>query len=172
MQSLFSNLERKYNVSQETREGGLSKLYFFTPISDEWPLQGGTFIVERKSSAHCLALWRREIDNMTVSGRGRDQDGLRNIYQRIQSGEEDKCELVRMENEQFISFPIPRTFKRMRRKSVYPSLIHISNSVFAKWIDEKQQTDYIHKVLQLSEEEKQSGKYGTIVIQPRKSDMT
>lgn len=172
MHLLFSNLERKYNVSQETREGGLSKLYFFTPISDEWPLQGGTFIVERKSSAHCLALWRHEIDNMTVSGRGRDQDGLRNIYQRIQSGEEDKCELVRMENEQFISFPIPRTFKRMRRKSVYPSLIHISNSVFAKWIDEKQQTDYIHKVLQLSEEEKQSGKYGTIVIQPRKSDMT
>ncbi|KAL7438769.1 hypothetical protein ACHAXH_006250 [Discostella pseudostelligera] len=171
MHSLFSNLERKYNVSQETREGGLSKLYFFTPISDEWPLQGGTFIVERKSSAHCLALWRREIDNMTVSGRGRDQDGLRNIYQRIQYGEEDKCELVRMENEQFISFPIPRTFKRMRRESSFPILIHISNSVFAKWIDEKQQTEYIHKVLQLSEEEKQSGKYGTIVIQPRKSDM-
>ncbi len=171
MHTLFSELERKYDVSQGKRDSVISKLYFFTPLSDEWPVQGGTFIVERQTSIHCLQLWRHEIDDMTVSGRGRDQDGLRNIYQRIQSGNEAECELVRMENENFISFPTPRTFKKLSRQTSYPSLIHISNSVFAKWIDEKQQTEYIHRVLQLSEEERQSGKYGKIVIQPKKTDM-
>ena len=171
MADLFSGLESKYEVSREDRDGGLSKLYFFTPLSDEWPLQGGTFIVERKSSRHCLELWRKEIDDMTVSGRGRDQDGLRNIHQRVQSGEEAKCELVRMDNDNFISFPIPRTFNKITRQSSFPSLIHISNSVFAKWIDEDEQTAYIHKVLQLSKEEKLSRKYGKAIINPKKSDM-
>lgn len=171
MVDLFSGLESKYEVSREERDGGLSKLYFFTPLSDEWPLQGGTFIVERRSSRHCLELWRKEIDDMTVSGRGRDQDGLRNIYQRVQSGEEAKCELVRMDNDNFISFPIPRTFNKITRQSSFPSLIHISNSVFAKWIDEDAQTAYIYKVLQLSEEEKLSRKYGKSIINPKKSDM-
>jgi hypothetical protein len=171
MVDLFSGLESKYEVSREERDGGLSKLYFFTPLSDEWPLQGGTFIVERRSSRHCLELWRKEIDDMTVSGRGRDQDGLRNIYQRVQSGEEANCELVRMNNDNFISFPIPRTFTKITRQSSFPSLIHISNSVFAKWIDEDAQTAYIHKVLQLSEEEKLSRKYGKAIINPKTSDM-
>ncbi len=171
MVDLFSGLESKYEVSREERDGGLSKLYFFTPLSDEWPLQGGTFIVERRSSRHCLELWRKEIDDMTVSGRGRDQDGLRNIYQRVQSGEEAYCELVRMNNDNFISFPIPRTFTKITRQSSFPSLIHISNSVFAKWIDEDAQTAYIHKVLQLSEEEKLSRKYGKAIINPKTSDM-
>jgi hypothetical protein len=96
---------------------------------------------------------------------------LRNIYQRVQSGEEAKCELVRMDNDNFISFPIPRTFNKITRQSSFPSLIHISNSVFAKWIDEDAQTSYIHKVLQLSEEEKLSRKYGKAIINPKKSDM-
>jgi len=168
----FTGLETKYEVSRNERSGGVSKLYFFTPLSEEWPLQGGTFIVERRSSRHCLELWRKEIDDMTVSGRGRDQDALRNIYQRIESGDETRCKLVRMENENFISFPTPRTFKKITQQSSFPSLIHISNSVFAKWIDEEMQTKYIHKVLQLSDDEIQSQKYGTAVITPKKSDMT
>jgi hypothetical protein len=168
---LFSGLESKYDVSREERDGGLSKLYFFTPLSGEWPLQGGTFIVERRSSRHCLELWRKEIDEMTITGRGRDQDGLRNIYQLVQSGKETTCELIKMDNDNFISFPIPRTFKKISRQTSFPSLIHISNSVFAKWIDKEEQTAYIHKVLQLSEEEKLSDKYGMAIINPQKSDM-
>jgi hypothetical protein len=172
LDDFFIRLESKYEVSRDERSGGMSKLYFFTPLSEEWPLQGGTFIVERRSSRHCLELWRKEIDDMTVSGRGRDQDALRNIYQRIESGDETKCTLVRMDNENFISFPIPRTFKKITQQSSFHSLIHISNSVFAKWIDEEMQTKYIHKVLQLSNDEIQSQKYGTAVITPKKSDMT
>ena len=175
MGPLFNKIEDKYEVSREERSEGSSKLYFFTPLSNEWPLQGGTFIVERRSSRHCLELWRKEIDALTISGRGRDQDALRTVYERIQTGEEDRCELVRMENENFISFPTPRTFnvlvKQSKHQSSFPGLIHISNSVFAKWIDEDIQTNYISDVLQLSEEEKQSGKYGKIVVQTKKSDM-
>ncbi|KAL7536430.1 hypothetical protein ACHAXR_007157 [Thalassiosira sp. AJA248-18] len=170
MGGLFSSIERKYDVSREERSGGLSKLFFFTPLSKEWPFQGGTFIVERRSSMHCLELWRREIDDMTISGRGRDQDGLRTIHQRIQLGEESKCELVRMENENFISFPTPRTFDKIIR-SPRSTLIHISNSVFAKRIDEEAQTKYIHEVLDLSEEEKQLGNYGKAIVHAKKSDM-
>ena len=171
MGTLFSEIERKYSVSREERSGGSSKLYFFTPLSKEWPFQGGTFIVERRSSQHCLELWRKEIDDMTKSGRGRDQDALRTIHERIQSGEESKCELVRMENENFVNFPTPRTFDKLIRQTSYPSLIHISNSVFAKRIDEEAQTKYIHKVLKLSEEEKKSGKYGKSIVRAKKSDM-
>ncbi|KAL9179327.1 hypothetical protein ACHAXT_008617 [Thalassiosira profunda] len=171
MGDLFNAIERKYEVERGARNEGLSKLFFFTPLSKEWPLQGGTFIVERASSNHCLELWRKEIDDMTKSGRGRDQDGLRNMYERIESGKESKCELVRMDNENFISFPTPRTFDKITRQSSYPGLIHISNSVFAKWIDADEQTKYIHKVLRLTEEEKQSGKYGKSVVHAKKSDM-
>ena len=96
---------------------------------------------------------------------------LRTIYERIQSGEEDKCELVRMENENFISFPTPRTFQKLIQQSTFPGLIHISNSVFAKWIDEEDQTRYINQVLRLSEEEKKSGKYGKIIVNAKLSDM-
>jgi len=172
MDDLFSELENKYAVSQEERQqGSLSKLYFFTPLSKEWPLQGGTFIVERQSSGHCLELWRIEIDKMTLSGRGRDQDALRTIHQRIESKEETKCELVRMKNEHYITFPTPRTFQKLIKQTWYPSLIHISNSVFAKWIDEELQNNYIHKVLQLSEVERLSGKYGTASVRAKISDM-
>ena len=76
-----------------------------------------------------------------------------------------------MDNEQFIAFPTARTFKKLAQQSDFPSLIHISNSVFAKWIDEEEQTEYINRVLQLSEEEKQSGAYGKIVVNTYKSDM-
>eukprot|EP00970_Alexandrium_tamarense_P009191 scaffold1813_cov185-Alexandrium_tamarense.AAC.6 len=111
VKSLISDVESKYNVLQSN--GDLSerrsRLYFFTPFSTQWPLQGGTFIVERKTSRHCLELWRREIEEMTRTGRGRDQDALRKIYQRIQSGEETKCELVRMENENHLSLPMAKT---------------------------------------------------------------
>ena len=169
MSEFFAEIERKYDVS--SLFGGPSKLYFFTPLSNEWPLQGGTFIVKRKSSRYCLELWRKEIDDMTISGRGRDQDGLRNIYDRIQIGQESRCQLVRMENEHFIVFPTPRTWNKLIRQSSFPSLIHISNSVFAKWIDEEEQTKYIGEVLQLTEEEKQSGKYGKTIVHAKKSDM-
>jgi len=171
MHNLFNEIEERYGVSPEMRSGGMSKMYFFTPLSKEWPLQGGTFIVERRSARHCLELWREEIDGMVRLGRGRDQDALRTVFNRIRSGEESKCELVRMDNENLITFPTPRTFNKLVRQSSYNSLIHISNSVFAKWIDEEMQTEYIHKVLQLSEEEKRSGKYGKAIVHAKKSDM-
>lgn len=140
-----------------------SRLYFFTPLSTQWPLQGGTFIVERKTSRHCLELWRREIEEMTRTGRGRDQDALREIYQRIQSGEETKCELVRMENENHLSLPMAKTIYQINTAN-YPSLIHISSGVFAKQIDTEAQTLLVQDVLQLSPMERDSDKYGKIVI--------
>ncbi|KAL7479565.1 hypothetical protein ACHAW6_005288 [Cyclotella cf. meneghiniana] len=165
LDGLFHGLEEKYQVMGQRANDDVSKLYFFTPISQEWPLQGGTFIVERGTSQHCLDLWRAEIDMMTKTGRGRDQDALRNIYQRIESGEETKCELVRMENENYISFPTPRNFDKLSSKETkHANLIHISNSVYAKRIEEDVQNAYIHEILMLSEEEAESGMYGKAVV--------
>lgn len=168
---MFGAIEGKYAVSRDARSDDASRLYFFTPLSKEWPLQGGTYIVERRNSQHCLELWRREIDAMTVSGRGRDQDALRTVYRRIESGEESRCQLVRMDNENHISFPTPRTFDKLARSTSddYPSLVHISNTVFAKWIDEKKQNKFIHELLELTDEEKP--KYGKSVVKAKKSDM-
>ena len=166
LSKLFQGIENKYGVLQPNEKSGverLSRVYFFTPLSKEWPLQGGTFILERKTSQHCLDLWRREIDGLTRTGRGRDQDALATINKRIESGQETKCQLVRMENENYVSFPTARTFGKVSQKD-YPNLIHISNSVFAKRINEEAQNQYITEVLQLSEEEKRSGKYGKAIV--------
>lgn len=170
LDGLFRGVEEKYQVVGQRDEEDVSKLYFFTPISKEWPLQGGTFIVERGTSQHCLDLWRVEIDMMTLTGRGRDQDALRNIYQRIESGDETKCQLIRMDNENYISFPTPRNFASLSAANAkHAHLIHISNSVYAKRIDEEEQNAYIHEILQLTKEEKESGMYGKAVVRAKDS---
>jgi hypothetical protein len=53
-------------------------------------------IAEQSTSQHCLHLRLEEIGTMLKMGCCRDQDTLRNIYQRM---ELKKCQLVRMENE-------------------------------------------------------------------------
>ncbi|KAL7473429.1 hypothetical protein ACHAXS_014105 [Conticribra weissflogii] len=162
---MFEGLSSKYGVLQPREERKIfkSRIYFFTPLSKEWPLQGGTFILERSTSHHCLELWRKEIDDFANTVRGRDQDALAKVYKRIESKEETQCELVRMENKNYIALPTPRTFDSIDPLH-YPTLIHISNSVFAKRIDEEKQSKLINDVLLLTMEEKQSGKYGKAVV--------
>jgi len=162
---MFEELESKYGVLKphEKRNDFLSRMYFFTPLSKEWPLQGGTFILERSTSRHCLELWRNEIDDFANTERGRDQDALAKVYNRIEFEEETQCELVRMENENYIALPTPRTFDSIDSLN-YPTLIHISNSVFAKRIDEQKQSNLINDVLQLTKEEQESGKYGKAIV--------
>ena len=159
IENLFDGIQRKY-ISSKEQGRELSKLYFFTPLSEEWPLQGGTFVVDRRSSGHCLDLWRAEMDQLVLSGRGRDQDALRTVYQRIEAGEESQCRLIRMDNEHFVTFPTSRQWDADLYHDY--NLIHISNSVFAKRIDEEKQNELIHELLQLSEEEKP--KYGKVSI--------
>ena len=166
LDKLFQGLERKYNIVGQRPDEDVSKLYFVTPLSKEWPLQSGTMIADRGTSQYCLRLWKNEIDMMLKTGRGRDQDALRNIYQRMESGNETKCELVRMENEDYISFPTPRNFAQLFGAK-HANLIHISNSLFAKKIDEEEQNTYIHEILQLSEEEVESGMYGKAVVRAK-----
>ena len=101
LDGLFQGLEKQYQVKGYRPKEDVSKLYFVAPLSKEWPLHSGTMIAERSTSQHRLHLWREEIDTMVKTGRGRDQDTLRNIYQRMES---KKCQLVRMENENYTSF--------------------------------------------------------------------
>ena len=172
LNGLFQGLETQYNIVgyRPKEEKDTSKLYFVTPLSKEWPLQSGTMIAERGSSQHCLRLWRAEIDAMLKTGRGRDQDALRNIYQNMESGHETKCQLIRMENENYISFPTPRNFAKLSASGAkHANLIHISNSLFAKKIEEEEQNVYISQVLQLSEEEIESGMYGKAVVRAKES---
>jgi len=168
LDKLFQGLESQYNIVGHRPEEDVSKLYFVSPLSKEWPLQSGTMIAERGTSEYCLQLWRNEIDMMLKTGRGRDQDALRNIYQRIESGNETKCQLVRMENEDYISFPMPRNFAQLSASGAkHANLIHISNSLFAYMIDEEEQNTYIHEILQLSDEEIESGMYGKAVVRAK-----
>ena len=183
---LFEEVKKKYEIVQEDRRSSSkghntillsynSQLYFFTPISKEWPLQGGTFIVKQRNSLHYLKLWRNEIDTMTILGRGRDQDALRIIYTNInKNGTEKECKLVRMDIGNYITFPTPRTFDKLVKQDVSvnsPTLIHISNSVFAKWIDTEAQNKYISKVLRLLEEERGRRKYNQVTVKAEQSDI-
>ena len=93
-----------------------------------------------------------------------DQAALRTIHEQIKAGFETKCRLIRMDNEDFLSFLKPKNFNKISQLSSYTTLIHLSNSKFAKWMDEEQQNTFLHAVLQLSEEEIQSGKYGKSII--------
>jgi hypothetical protein len=175
---LFSGIEMKQMIDYQHQvrgvaaaaaaaaaAAGLSTLHFFTPITKEYPFQSGTFVVNRSSSRRCLELWRNEIEKIVVEGNlGMDQAALRTVHQHIESGEETKCRLIRMDNEDFISFPKPRNFDEIAQSSSYTTLIHLSNSKFAKWIDEEKQNEFLYKVLQLSEEEIQSGRYGKSII--------
>lgn len=166
---LFSGIEMKQMIDYQHQvrgaaAAGLSTLHFFTPITKEYPFQSGTFVVNRSSSRHCLELWRKEIDKIVGGNLGMDQAALRTVHQHIESGEETTCRLIRMDNEDYISFPMPRNFDEIAQSSSYTTLIHLSNSKFAKWIDEEKQNEFLYKVLQLSEEEIQSGKYGKSII--------
>jgi hypothetical protein len=98
LDGLFQGLEKQYQVKGYRPKEDVSKLYFVAPLSKEWPLQSGAMIAERSTSQHFLHIWLEEIDidTMLKTGCCRDQDTLRNIYQRM---ELKKCQLVRMENE-------------------------------------------------------------------------
>lgn len=167
LHSLFRGVDSKHQMDDEHRErgGGLSALQFFTPISSDYPFQSGTFVVNRHSSKCCLELWRREIENnIAIGSDGMDQAALRTLYNQIEAGNETTCMLKRIDNEGFLSFPRPRNFDIISQSTSYTTLIHLSNSKFAKWIDEEDQNTFLYTVLQLSEEERQSGKYGKSVI--------
>jgi hypothetical protein len=179
LDGLFRGLEKQYQISINQRAANneqdtttmMSKLYFVTPLSKEWPLQSGTMIAQRDTSRHCLKLWRNEIEKIIQAGDSTmDQDALKNIYRRIESGEETQCQLIRMENEHYISFPTPRNFAELSASGAkHAHLIHISNSVFAKRIDEEEQNSYIHQILQLSDEEIESGMYGKAIVRAKDS---
>ena len=167
---MFNGLEKQYQIVGHRPDQDVSKLYFVTPLSTAWPLQSGTMIAERGTSRHCLKLWRDEIDSVIEAGEeSMDQSALRSVYHRIEAGQESKCQLIRMDNEDYIKFPKPSNFYKLSASGAdHANLIHISNSVFAKRIDEEEQNKYIHQILQLSEEEMQSGMYGKAVMGSRK----
>ena len=166
LEHLFRSKQHMIESPPQLRggEGVLSTLHFFTPISSEYPFQSGTFVVNRSSSRHCLELWRREIEKIAKGTVGMDQAALRTVNEQIKAGSETKCRLIRMDNEDFLSFPKPRNFDEISNSSAYATLIHLSNSKFAKFIDEQQQNEFLHAVLQLSEDEIESGKYGKSII--------
>lgn len=89
-----------------------------------------------------------------------DQAALRTVYQHIESGKETKCRLIRLDREDFISFPMPEAFDEIVQSSSFTTLIHLNKLKVAKWIDEEKQSVFLNKVLQLSDEEIESGKYG------------
>ena len=165
---LFRGVESKQQIGYEhpARGGEItSTLHFFTPMSRDYPFQSGTFVVDRHSSKRCLELWRREIENNIALGTvGMDQAALRTLYHQIEAGDETRCMLKRIDNEGYLSFLKPRNFDIISQSSSHTVLIHLSNSKFAKWIDEEDQNTFLYTVLQLSEEERQSGKYGKSVI--------
>eukprot|EP00956_Cyclotella_meneghiniana_P010439 scaffold14512_cov48-Cyclotella_meneghiniana.AAC.2 len=73
-----------------------------------------------------------------------------------------------MENGDYISFPKPRNFAQLSASGAkHTNLIHISNSLFANKIDEDEQNTYIHEILQLSDEEIESGMYGKAVVRAK-----
>ena len=129
---MFDDLEAKYGITGRHSSPWLRKtpkLWFFANKYRDKSVQGGQFVVDRRSSGPCLAEWRHRIDaNITEP---KDQPALHKIRG---NGRNPGCQIVVMLPKQHIFFPsnktIPGDVDRLRNGETleYPALVHIKNS--------------------------------------------
>lgn len=166
LDGLFRALENKYGAAHSHANtpttGASSRIFFFKGKS--WPVQGGQFLLERRTSQYCLDLWRAAIDG-SVHRTTKDQDSLASVHKRIVDGEETECELVLMEKGRHLSFPRnERDMVNQVERGRYTPLIHLLNTYSARKIGAEAQAVYIDHVLELSEEEKALRLFGKEIM--------
>ena len=173
--NLLHNLEEKYSIGSDSEDGEnededkelVSKLYVFKDHGDATSVVGnsGFIIMNRRTSGYCLDLWRTEIDDHPEARF--DQASLTTVALMDDSEKEMQCQVIPMEREEFISYPVRSyTLQNMMAESSYTPLIHILNSYKANAIGSYVTEKFVKNVLQLSEEEVEEHKFGKAVIRP------
>jgi hypothetical protein len=107
------------------------RIWFFQNKYEHLSVQGGQFIVDRKTSQPCLSYWRELIDaNVTQS---KDQPALHAIRNHKRNSQ---CQIVTMRLESYLYFPSDMTMARDNElvsngtypHNGYPTLVHLKNS--------------------------------------------
>jgi hypothetical protein len=167
LQIFFDYIEDKYNILGKNRiETSVSKAFFFKGNDENFPLQGGQFILERPHSKYCMDQWLHLLD--TTPKTTKDQTSLRILAEQIQNKTETNCELVIMEQYPHLYFPSnPVALKNMMKAENYTTLNHFKNTHTALSIDEDIQAQFIAALLNMTQEEgKALGVAKKIIFRP------
>ena len=137
----FDNLIAKHDNKK-------SYMYFFR---EDWnkqrrePFHAGVMVLDRDQSAVCLDVWRVQIDAGKVN---RDQQGLKLLNDRIESGEESRCQMRYLEpRDEHLMFPTAESMQR----NEHATFVHVTNTKRAKGIPSNVQKDYFTQLLQLDD---------------------
>jgi hypothetical protein len=139
------------SVSVSSRKS-VSKAFFFKGNDDNFPVQGGQFILERPHSQYCMDQWLHLLD--TTPKTTKDQKSLRILMEQIRNKTETNCELVIMEQKPHLYFPSNASnfssMKTMMRTETYKTLNHFKNTHTARLIDEDIQAKFIAALLNVT----------------------
>jgi hypothetical protein len=163
LQPWFDHVEQTY-LSQNNNP---SQMIFFNGNSPRRPLQGGQFLVERKSSQPCLERWRHFIDANPEDPK--DQSALTLILQE-QNISGSVCHLTIMPQSPYLQFLDKQLMMRLVKSQEYSTLMHIKNTEHADWIPNRIQQRFFQQLLLLSSEEQQV--VGKAQIHPSKTRST
>ena len=158
----FDHVERTYLSDYGTHHP--SQMIFFKGNYPWRPLQGGQFLVERKSSQPCLERWRYHIDSHPDDPK--DQSALTLILKE-QNTTDSICHLTIMPQQPYLQFLDKTSMKKISRSQDYPTLMHIKNTEDADWIPNRIQSRFFRQLLYLSPEEERV--IGKAQIHPSKS---
>jgi hypothetical protein len=129
-----------------------SSLIFFKGNYPWRPLQGGQFLVQRKSSQECLERWRFHIDAHPEDPK--DQSALTRILEEQQNTTQPHiCHLVIMPQHPYLQFINETVIKDLVRTQKYPTLMHIKNTEHADWIPDRLQRRFFQQLLMLDSRE-------------------
>jgi hypothetical protein len=146
-----------------------SCLTFFKGNYPWRPLQGGQFIIERKSSQACLERWRYHIDGHPEDPK--DQSALTLILKDQQknttSTTNSICHLSIMPQHPYLQFLNKTVMQQLAKSEQYPTLMHIKNTEHADWIPQRLQRRFFEQLLMLSPAEAQV--IGKTQIHPSKT---
>ena len=87
--------------------------------------------------------------------------------------EKQECRVVGMDREGHLQYTMnENSLVKMMKEATFPNLIHLFNSCRAEKLSEETTDEFVYNVLILSEEEKESHKYGKAVIKPSRDKWT
>jgi hypothetical protein len=113
--NMFHDLEGKYNIPSSTANPSqhgkwlrtIPRLWFFANKYTHLSVQGGQFVIDRRSSEPCLRAWRTKID-ANVS-EAKDQPALHKIRG---NGRNQDCQIVTMLPKKHLFFPANSTIHK------------------------------------------------------------
>jgi hypothetical protein len=153
LQEWFDHVEGTY--LPENRRLFPSCLTFFKGNYEWRPLQGGQFIIERKSSQPCLERWRYHIDAHPEDPK--DQSALtlmlndqKNTTTSSTTTNSNICHLTIMPQHPYLQFLNHTVMQQLVKSQQYPTLMHIKNTEHADWIPQKLQRRFFEQLLMLS----------------------